>query len=264
MNLNIEKDNINGIYLGDKKAVLSEEIDTITYYYELNSKQEIKTLSVRLCNCFIFKGEKIRFNNFKNMLIKYHGIEGIEGTYYFIDLNLIVWIDIEKQIFNEILLYADEMKDFYNQCYNSDIIQGKKLNEKLDENLFFSPFIGLSSFKFGLDINNLCFIEDYEYMIDKYYINELEYALRFDNMLLSQITIYRRFFKGVILYNNFDLNKKSDLECLIDSCFKIERRGYWVLPEIGITISYDFEELFFFNKELLEFWKMIHRPITSW
>ncbi|UVD80399.1 hypothetical protein NWE55_03785 [Myroides albus] len=264
MKINIEsRTSINNNYLGTKKNKIVEDIDNITYYYELNAQNEIETLSVRSCDEFNLDKEKVTYNNFDIISTKYKAIESDDDTYYFLQQNLVIWLNKEERCFNEILIYKEELSSFYKEmCTKS-----KKRTEskrELSELVTFLPYIGINSFKFDSTATEYADLNELEVMSNKFYIDKSSYLLRFDKNKLSQITIYRRLFKGNIIYNDLDLNKKENLEYLTKNSSIIERKGYWVLPEIGITISNDFEELFFFNKELLKFWIMINRPITSW
>ncbi|MVX35688.1 hypothetical protein, partial [Myroides sp. LoEW2-1] len=63
MKINIEsRTSINNNYLGTKKNKIVEDIDNITYYYELNAQNEIETLSVRSCDEFNLDKEKVTYN----------------------------------------------------------------------------------------------------------------------------------------------------------------------------------------------------------
>ncbi|MTG99522.1 hypothetical protein NWE55_03745 [Myroides albus] len=256
---------INNISIGDKKKVISETNNGITYYYELNSRNEIKTISVRSCYEFILDNKKVNWLNFKELLDTHTHIEIPDDTFYFEELDLIVWLNKSKKIFNELLIFNQDLKKSYEDYFNSFIVN-KKVIKKIENDLYFAPFVGINSFYFGENIEELILLDEQEINIlpSRYYVDEKYISFRFDKMLLSQIMVNRYAFEGKIYFKELNLKNKKDLDNLIDREFKIERKTHWVFPNIGMVLSKDKRELYFVDRVLLEFWKMINRPITSW
>lgn len=112
-----------------------------------------------------------------------------------------------------------------------------------------------------LDYENNQYILSKKYSIDD---EETGILYKFGNGYFTQLHIDLPIYKDKVLFLGKDLTDEGQMDLIINNEEYIERRGYWVFPKIGLVISKDKEELFFFDESLLQNWLLVHRPITSW
>lgn len=137
------------------------------------------------------------------------------------------------------------------------------------ENLNFVPYQSIGDYCFGVDLSILSELisTDHRGDIDlssKYIIQYDDIGYRFDKGKFTQLYVNLEVFIGKISIFNTDLTNEIGIELLIANEPKIERKAHYVFPELGLTISKDKKELYFFDKSLLANWQLVKRPITSW
>lgn len=135
--------------------------------------------------------------------------------------------------------------------------------------MVFIPFKQIGDFKFGVSETELTEKEALKSagspgVNGKMIYQKNNLVFRFDKGVLTQVHIVDPDFP--VFYNNLDLSRPDNIRNFIKENTGIESRAHFIFPEAGLAIGKDLKEidLFFFDEELLKFWKNIHRPITSW
>ena len=113
--ITIRNASVNGITLGKKKQEVDLDFAGLeTLKLEFDNSDKLVTISSRLKRSFFLNGRKIDFENFHQFLIDENPL--LDGDFFIFDKsNLSLYVDFEKKIFLEILLYHESLKDRYEQ-----------------------------------------------------------------------------------------------------------------------------------------------------
>lgn len=243
--------------------------DTTTYYIEVVNNI-IVTVSVQSLKEVVIDGDILNFDNLADFLKRENPI--VDGEFYiFPELQLSLYPDFKSKEFLQVLVYDKSLEDLYTKGlpkYNS--LGNESLN--ISNELVFKPFESLGEFVFGISKED--FKKNFNISIEatlgvkgKEVIDIDSFSFRFYDNKLTEIFLDCSQNKELkIVFNNVDLNNILNLEKLIKTENVIDRKGHIVLPDLGLTVSKNFndKEFFFYDKYLLQLWKNINRPFTSW
>lgn len=129
MNLEIENGCMNGLCLGTSKSKFDKNIATSSgVLYELEDyegEEYIATLSARDVKSFILDGQEINFDNLTKFLESENPLVD-DDIYVFPNHNLTLIPDFEDEIFSEVLIYHERVKDLFVESYDDYYLNLKR------------------------------------------------------------------------------------------------------------------------------------------
>ena len=238
--------------------------------HKVLSESILITVSMREVQSFDINGKVVSFESLISFLEDENPLVEDNSFYIFPQYNLSLYIDWDRKIFNEVLIYDKTLKIEYEK---SSFLTYKEIQENQREttkraahNLYFIPYTAVGNFKFGTDPQ--LFSEENNFNIPKEISAKqvIEFdeniLVRFDKNKLTQVVISNK--NTSILYNDLKLFSKDVLGELIKNEKYIERTMGYVFVGLGLAITHDMKTIYFFDQSLLPFWKNKNRPITSW
>ena len=282
--LKILNNSLNGIALGQRKV----DLDDVTLNksscslefdrkHKIQSDSQVITLSSsETCDEFSLNGKIINFSNLEKFVEEENPLVEISGEenyfYTFPQYNLALYVDYKGKLFLQVLIYDESIKDLYeNRGLRYLDFQKSKLKSLITfyGKLIFIPHASVGNFEFNSSLSDI--IKEYD-ILEKIipdkknilWINN--FALRFDNEKLTQITIFYDKKEIIpIYYDEINISSEKGLSELLNKYDGIERGKFkYLFKELGLVVAKDFSEFHFFEQSLLKFWANLHRPITSW
>jgi hypothetical protein len=203
-------------------------------------------------------------------------------TFTFPHLNLCIYglqsTNSTGEISYECTLYDSSFKNLYEK----NIDRLPKYTSLIEvkhpiQNLSLTPFSSLGPYKFSMTENEVKGLFGKPLSVSIGVKNKIIYeykncALRFDNGLLTQISIdfnESNSCRFPLIIKSLDISTTEGLSELIKNSETFERTGYFVFPELGLTIDKpdikgQSNQFYFFDHTLKSFWMNKNRPITSW
>ena len=173
---------------------------------------------MREVQSFDINGKVISFESLISFLEDENPLVEDNSFYTFPQYNLSLYIDWDKKIFNEVLIYDKILKGEYEK---SSFLTYKEIQENQREttkraahNLYFIPYTAVGNFKFGTDPQ--LFSEKNNFNIPKEISAKQvikfdeNILVRFDKNKLTQVVISNK--NTSILYNDLKLFSKDVLE----------------------------------------------------
>lgn len=206
--LKILNNSLNGITLGQRKV----DLDDVTLNksscslefdrkHKIQSDSQVITLSSsETCDEFSLNGKIINFSNLEKFVEEENPLVEISGEenyfYTFPQYNLALYVDYKGKLFLQVLIYDESIKDLYeNRGLRYLDFQKSKLKSLITfyGKLIFIPHASVGNFEFNSSLSDI--IKEYD-ILEKIipdkknilWINN--FALRFDNEKLTQITIF--------------------------------------------------------------------------
>lgn len=282
--LKILNNSLNGIALGQRKvdlddATLNESSCSLEFdrKHKIQSDSQVITVSSsETCDEFSLNGKIINFSNLEKFVEEENPLVEISGEenyfYTFPQYNLALYVDYKGKLFLQVLIYDESIKDLYeNRGLRYLDFQKSKLKSLITfyGKLIFIPHASVGNFEFNSSLSDI--IKEYD-ILEKIipdkknilWINN--FALRFDNEKLTQITIFYDKKEIIpIYYDEINISSEKGLSELLNKYDGIERGEFkYLFKELGLVVAKDFSEFHFFEQSLLKFWANLHRPITSW
>lgn len=282
--LKISNNSLNGIVLGQKKADFDDVIlNNPNYSLEFDRKHKIQSdselitvSSLRNCDEFSLNEKVINFSNLEKFLEDEDPLIEVsdEENYFYIfpKYNLVLYVDYKDNLFLQILIYDNSIRDLYDNKGKkySDFQKSKLKNLTLNnDKLIFIPYKSIGDFELNCSLSDV--IRKYD--ISSNVISEVKniikiknFVLRFDNKKLTEVSIFNdKKVELSIYYNEMDISSKKGLTELLSQYDAIERtKSKYLFKELGLVVEKDLSEFRFFEQSLLKFWANLHRPITSW
>ena len=282
--LKILNNSLDGIVLGQKKAdfddvILNNPIYSLEFdrKHKIQSDSELITVSsLRNCDEFCLNGKVINFSNLEKFLEEEDPLIEVsdEENYFYIfpKYNLVLYVDYKDNLFLQILIYDESIRDLYdNKGKNySDFQKSKLKNPTLNhDKLIFIPYKSIGDFELNCSLSDVIRKYDISNNVIPKVKNIIEinnFVLRFDNEKLTEVTIFNdKKVEFAIYYNEMDISSKKGLTELLSQYDVIERtKSKYLFKELGLVVEKDLSEFRFFEQSLLTFWVNLHRPITSW
>ena len=282
--LKILNNSLDGIVLGQKKADFDDVIlNNPNYSLEFDRKHKIQSdselitvSSLRNCDEFCLNGKVINFSNLEKFLEEEDPLIEVsdEENYFYIfpKYNLVLYVDYKDNLFLQILIYDETIRDLYdNKGKNySDYQKSKLKNPTLNhDKLLFIPYKSIGDFELNCSLSDVIRKYDISNNVIPKVKNIIEinnFVLRFDNEKLTEVTIFNdKKVEFAIYYNEMDISSKKGLTELLSQYEVIERtKSKYLFKELGLVVEKDLSEFRFFERSLLKFWVNLHRPITSW
>ena len=282
--LKISNNSLNGIVLGQKKADFDDVIlNNPNYSLEFDRKHKtqsdselITVSSLRNCDEFCLNGKVINFSNLETFLEEEDPLIEVsdEENYFYIfpKYNLVLYVDYKDNLFLQILIYDESIRDLYDNKGKkySDFQKSKLRNSTLNhDKLIFIPYKSIGDFELNCSLSDV--IRKYNISNNvipkvKNIIEINNFILRFDNEKLTEVTIFNdKKVELSIYYNEMDISLKKGFAELLSQYDVIERtKSKYLFKELGLVVDKDLSEFRFFEQSLLKFWANLHRPITSW
>ena len=282
--LKILNNSLNGITLGQRKvdlddATLNESSCSLEFdrKHKIQSDSQVITLSSsETCDEFSLNGKIINFSNLEKFVEEENPLVEISDEekyfYNFPQYNLVLYVDYKDKLFLQVLIYDESIKDLYeNSGQKYSDFQKSKLKSLITfyGKLIFIPYKSVGNLEFNSSLSDI--IKEYD-ILEKIipdkknilWINN--FALRFDNEKLTQITIFYDKKEIIpIYYNEINISSEKGLSELLNKYDGIERgKSKYLFKELGLVVAKDFSEFHFFEQSLLKFWANLHRAITSW
>lgn len=282
--LKILNNSLNGITLGQRKvdlddATLDESSCSLEFdrKHKIQSDSQVITLSSsETCDEFSLNGKIINFSNLEKFVEEENPLVEISDEekyfYTFPQYNLVLYVDYKDKLFLQVLIYDESIKDLYeNSGQKYSDFQKSKLKSLITfyGKLIFIPYKSVGNLEFNSSLSDI--IKEYD-ILEKIipdkknilWINN--FALRFDNQKLTQITIFYDKKEIIpIYYNEINISSEKGLSELLNKYDGIERgKSKYLFKELGLVVAKDFSEFHFFEQSLLKFWANLHRAITSW
>ncbi|MCW3166946.1 hypothetical protein OMO38_00260 [Chryseobacterium sp. 09-1422] len=262
----INKNKMNEIALGTQKVEISK-LDAKNLFYEYDDAEKLITISARVVKEFIVDKKIINFENFQQFLTEQN--PKLDGDFFiFSEFSLSIYADFEKEVFLEILIYADSVKSIYEKPLLKRYNDLQTFSSTAESTMIFIPYKSIGKYEFGMDEHN--FIKKHNITSKagvgvggkKIYQND-NYIFRFDNNCFSQLNVLK--ISSNIIINNIMIEEYISENVDIQKSI-IRSRTHIIFPEIGLAIDKEEKdrEFFFFSENLLKFWTNINRPITSW
>ena len=120
--LKIRKNTLNSIQVGRKKKDLAESIiNDPVYFLEFDRKHKVLsesiliTVSMREVQSFDINGKVVSFESLISFLEDENPLVEDNSFYTFPQYNLSLYIDWDKKIFNEVLIYDKTLKIEYEK-----------------------------------------------------------------------------------------------------------------------------------------------------
>lgn len=282
--LKILNNSLDGIVLGQKKADFNDVIlNNPNYSLEFDRKHKIQSdselitvSSLRNCDEFCLNGKVINFSNLEKFLEEEDPLIEVsdEENYFYIfpKYNLVLYVDYKDNLFLQILIYDESIRDLYDNKGKkySDFQKSKLKNSTLNhDKLIFIPYKSIGDFELNCSLSDV--IRKYNISNNvipkvKNIIEINNFILRFDNEKLTEVTIFNdKKVELSIYYNEMDISSKKGFAELLSQYDVIERtKSKYLFKELGLVVDKDLSEFRFFEQSLLKFWANLHRPITSW
>ena len=282
--LKILNNSLDGIVLGQKKADFDDVIlNNPNYSLEFDRKHKtqsdselITVSSLRNCDEFCLNGKVINFSNLEKFLEEEDPLIEVsdEENYFYIfpKYNLVLYVDYKDNLFLQILIYDESIRDLYDNKGKkySDFQKSKLRNSTLNhDKLIFIPYKSIGDFELNCSLSDV--IRKYNISNNvipkvKNIIEINNFILRFDNEKLTEVTIFNdKKVELSIYYNEMDISSKKGFAELLSQYDVIERtKSKYLFKELGLVVDKDLSEFRFFEQSLLKFWANLHRPITSW
>ena len=282
--LKILNNSLDGIVLGQKKADFDDVIlNNPNYLLEFDRKHKIQSdselitvSSSRNCDEFCLNGKVINFSNLETFLEVEDPLIEVsdEENYFYIfpKYNLVLYVDYKDNLFLQILIYDESIRDLYDNKGKkySDFQKSKLRNSTLNhDKLIFIPYKSIGDFELNCSLSDV--IRKYNISNNvipkvKNIIEINNFILRFDNEKLTEVTIFNdKKVELSIYYNEMDISSKKGFAELLSQYDVIERtKSKYLFQELGLVVDKDLSEFRFFEQSLLKFWANLHRPITSW
>lgn len=282
--LKILNNSLDGIVLGQKKADFDDVIlNNPNYLLEFDRKHKIQSdselitvSSSRNCDEFCLNGKVINFSNLETFLEEEDPLIEVsdEENYFYIfpKYNLVLYVDYKDNLFLQILIYDESIRDLYDNKGKkySDFQKSKLRNSTLNyDKLIFIPYKSIGDFELNCSLSDV--IRKYKISNNvipkvKNIIEINNFILRFDNEKLTEVTIFNdKKVELSIYYNEMDISSKKGFAELLSQYDVIERtKSKYLFKELGLVVDKDLSEFRFFEQSLLKFWANLHRPITSW
>ena len=282
--LKILNNSLDGIVLGQKKADFDDVIlNNPNYLLEFDRKHKIQSdselitvSSSRNCDEFCLNGKVINFSNLEKFLEEEDPLIEVsdEENYFYIfpKYNLVLYVDYKDNLFLQILIYDESIRDLYDNKGKkySDFQKSKLRNSTLNhDKLIFIPYKSIGDFELNCSLSDV--IRKYNISNNvipkvKNIIEINNFILRFDNEKLTEVTIFNdKKVELSIYYNEMDISSKKGFAELLSQYDVIERtKSKYLFKELGLVVDKDLSEFRFFEQSLLKFWANLHRPITSW
>ena len=282
--LKILNNSLDGIVLGQKKADFDDVIlNNPNYSLEFDRKHKIQSdselitvSSLRNCDEFCLNGKVINFSNLEKFLEEGDPLIEVsdEENYFYIfpKYNLVLYVDYKDNLFLQILIYDESIRDLYDNKGKkySDFQKSKLTNSTLNhDKLIFIPYKSIGDFELNCSLSDVIRKYDISNNVIPKVKNIIEinnFVLRFDNEKLTEVTIFNdKKVEFAIYYNEMDISSKKGLTELLSQYDVIERtKSKYLFKELGLVVDKDLSEFRFFEQSLLNFWANLHRPITSW
>lgn len=282
--LKILNNSLDGILLGQKKADFDDVIlNNPNYSLEFDRKHKIQSdselitvSSLRNCDEFCLNGKVINFSNLEKFLEEEDPLIEVsdEENYFYIfpKYNLVLYVDYMDNLFLQILIYDETIRDLYDNKGKkySDFQKSKFKNPTLNhDKLIFIPYKSIGDFELNCSLSDVIRKYDISNNVIPKVKNIIEinnFVLRFDNEKLTEVTIFNdKKVEFAIYYNEMDISSKKGLAELLSQYDVIERtKSKYLFKELGLVVDKDLSEFRFFEQSLLKFWANLHRPITSW
>lgn len=282
--LKILNNSLDGIVLGQKKADFDDVIlNNPNYSLEFDRKHKIQSdselitvSSSRNCDEFCLNGKVINFSNLEKFLEEGDPLIEVsdEENYFYIfpKYNLVLYVDYKDNLFLQILIYDESIRELYDNKGKkySDFQKSKLRNSTLNhDKLIFIPYKSIGDFELNCSLSDV--IRKYNISNNvipkvKNIIEINNFILRFDNEKLTEVTIFNdKKVELSIYYNEMDISSKKGFAELLSQYDVIERtKSKYLFKELGLVVDKDLSEFRFFEQSLLKFWANLHRPITSW
>ena len=282
--LKILNNSLDGIVLGQKKADFDDVIlNNPNYLLEFDRKHKIQSdselitvSSSRNCDEFCLNGKVINFSNLETFLEEEDPLIEVsdEENYFYIfpKYNLVLYVDYKDNLFLQILIYDESIRDLYDNKGKkySDFQKSKLRNSTLNhDKLIFIPYKSIGDFELNCSLSDV--IRKYNISNNvipkvKNIIEINNFILRFDNEKLTEVTIFNdKKVEFAIYYNEIEISSKKGFAELLSQYDVIERtKSKYLFKELGLVVDKDLSEFRFFEQSLLKFWANLHRPITSW
>ena len=237
---------------------------------------KITGYSLRNCDEFCFNGKVINFSNLEKFLEEEDPLIEVsdEENYFYIfpKCNLVLYVDYKDNLFLQILIYDESIRDLYDNKGKkySDFQKSKLKNPTLNhDKLIFIPYKSIGDFELNCSLSDVIRKYDISNNVIPKVKNIIEinnFVLRFDNEKLTEVTIFNdKKVEFAIYYNEMDISSKKGLTELLSQYEVIERtKSKYLFKELGLVVEKDLSEFRFFEQSLLKFWVNLHRPITSW
>ena len=282
--LKILNNSLDGIVLGQKKADFDDVIlNNPNYSLEFDRKHKIQSdselitvSSLRNCDEFCLNGKVINFSNLEKFLEEEEPLIEVsdEENYFYIfpKYKLVLYVDYKDNLFLQILIYDESIRDLYDNKGKkySDFQKSKLKIPTLNyDKLIFIPYKSIGDFELNSSLSDVIRKYDISNNVIPKVKNIIEinnFVLRFDNEKLTEVTIFNdKKVEFAIYYNEMDISSKKGLTELLSQYDVIERtKSKYLFKELGLVVEKDLSEFRFFEQSLLNFWANLHRPITSW
>ena len=282
--LKILNNSLDGIVLGQKKADFDDVIlNNPNYSLEFDRKHKtqsdselITVSSLRNCDEFCLNGKVINFSNLEKFLEEEDPLIEVsdEENYFYIfpKYNLVLYVDYKDNLFLQILIYDESIRDLYDNKGKkySDFQKSKLKKPTLNhDKLTFIPYKSIGDFELNCSLSDVIRKYDISNNVIPKVKNIIEinnFVLRFDNEKLTEVTIFNdKKVELAIYYNEMDITSKKGFAELLSQNDVIERtKSKYLFKELGLVVDKDLSEFRFFEQSLLKFWANLHRPITSW
>ena len=282
--LKILNNSLDGIVLGQKKADFDDVIlNNPNYSLEFDRKHKIQSdselitvSSSRNCDEFCLNGKVINFSNLEKFLEEGDPLIEVsdEENYFYIfpKYNLVLYVDYKDNLFLQILIYDESIRDLYDNKGKkySDFQKSKLKKPTLNhDKLIFIPYKSIGDFELNCSLSDVIRKYDISNNVIPKVKNIIEinnFILRFDNEKLTEVTIFNdKKVELSIYYNEIDISSKKGFAELLSQYDVIERtKSKYLFKELGLVVDKDLSEFRFFEQSLLKFWANLHRPITSW
>ena len=282
--LKILNNSLDGIVLGQKKADFDDVIlNNPNYSLEFDRKHKIQSdselitvSSLRNCDEFCLNRKVINFSNLDKFLEEEDPLIEVsdEENYFYIfpKYNLVLYVDYKDNLFLQILIYDESIRDLYdNKGKKYSDFQKSKLKDPASvyDKLLFVPYKAIGDFEFNCSLTDIIKKYDISENVISKAKNIIEinnFVLRFDNEKLTEVTIFHdKAVRLAIYYNEIEISSEKGLTELLSQYDVIERtKSKYLFKELGLVVEKDLSEFRFFEQSLLKFWVNLHRPITSW
>ena len=282
--LKILNNSLDGIVLGQKKADFDDVILNNPNYslefdrkHKIQSDSELITVSfLRNCDEFCLNGKVIKFSNLEKFLEEENPLIEVsdEENYFYIfpKYNLVLYVDYKDNLFLQILIYDESIRDLYDNKGKkySDFQKSKLTNSTLNhDKLIFIPYKSIGDFELNCSLSDVIRKYDISNNVIPKVKNIIEinnFILRFDNEKLTEVTIFNdKKVEFAIYYNEIEISSKKGFTELLSQYDVIERtKSKYLFKELGLVVEKDLSEFRFFEQSLLKFWVNLDRPITSW
>ena len=180
--LKILNNSLDGIVLGQKKADFDDVIlNNPNYSLEFDRKHKIQSdselitvSSLRNCDEFCLNGKVINFSNLEKFLEEEDPLIEVsdEENYFYIfpTYNLVLYVDYKDNLFLQILIYDESIRDLYDNKGKkySDYQKSKLKNPTLNhEKLIFIPYKSIGDFELNCSLSDV--IKKYAVDYHKYF-----------------------------------------------------------------------------------------------